>query len=169
MPKGNKFGIIPNLIVQGYYIQNTMEIADGLELSVKKVEYLKYLFGRGGSVKTNHLATHFGVDPSTITKTISEIADSGYITHTPYHGVCLSEKGIQYAEFCIKRHRILALMLTHFGIPHELACIEVSRFEGFVSRDAIDRISHAMGHPRQGVCGEITHDTTCPECEAQDA
>jgi hypothetical protein len=26
-----------------------------------------------------------------------------------------------------------------------------------------------MGHPRQGVCGEITHDTTCPECEAQDA
>ena len=68
-----------------------------------------------GSVKTNNLASRFGVDPSTITKTISELADSGYITHTPYHGVCLSEKGIRYAEFCIKRHRILALMLTHYG------------------------------------------------------
>jgi Mn-dependent DtxR family transcriptional regulator len=146
-----------------------MEISEGLELSAKKVEYLKYLFGRGGSVKTNNLASRFGVDPSTITKTISELADSGYITHTPYHGVCLSEKGIRYAEFCIKRHRILALMLTHYGLSHELACSEVSRFEGLISRDVIDRIFHAMGHPRQGVCGEITHDSTCPECEAQDA
>lgn len=146
-----------------------MEISDGLELPAKKVEYIKYLFGRRGFVKTNNLASRFGVDPSTITKTICELADSGYITHTPYHGVCLSEKGILYAEFCIKRHRVLALMLTHYGFSHELACSEVSRFEGLISRDAIDRICHAMGHPRHGVCGEIRHDATCPECEAQDA
>jgi len=95
-------------------------------------------------VKTNNLASRFGVDPSTITKTISELADSGYITHTPYHGFCLSEKGIQFAEFCIKRHRVLALMLTHYGISHELMCSEVSRFEGLVSRDAF-QISGRMG------------------------
>ena len=70
-----------------------MDIPEGLELSAKKVEYLKYLFGRGGFVKTSNLASQFGVDPSTITKTITELADSGYINHTPYHGVCLSEKG----------------------------------------------------------------------------
>ncbi len=64
-----------------------MELSDGLELSVKKVEYLKYLSGRGGFVKTNNLDSRFRVDPSTITKTIGELADSGYITHTPYHGV----------------------------------------------------------------------------------
>ncbi len=63
---------------------------EGLELSPRKVEYLKYLFEQGTSVKTNNLATHFGVDPSTITKTISELAESGYIIHTPYHGVSLS-------------------------------------------------------------------------------
>jgi len=155
--------------VERVHIGNTMEIADGLELSAKKVEYLKYLFGQGGSVKTNNLASRFGVDPSTITKTISELADSGYITHTPYYGVCLSEKGKLYAEFCLKRHRILALMLTHYGIPDELACSEVSRFEGLVSREAIDRICHAMGHPRHGVCGEITHDSLCRECEIQNS
>ena len=146
-----------------------MDIPEGLELSAKKVEYLKYLFGRGGFVKTSNLASQFRVDPSTITKTITELADSGYLTHTPYHGVCLSEKGVRYAEFCIKRHRVLALMLTHYGISHELACGEVSRFEGLVSRDTIDRICHSMGHPRHGVCGEITHDTSCPECETPDA
>jgi Mn-dependent DtxR family transcriptional regulator len=142
-----------------------MDTTDGLELSAKKVEYLKYLFGQEYFVKTNNLASRFGVDPSTITKTVSELAEAGYITHTPYHGVCLSEKGMRYAEFCIKRHRILALMLTHYGLSHELACTEVSRFEGLVSRRAIDRICHAMGHPRQGVCGKIVQDTACPECE----
>jgi Mn-dependent DtxR family transcriptional regulator len=142
-----------------------MDSTDGLELSAKKVEYLKYLSGQEYFVKTNNLASRFGVDPSTITKTISELAESGYITHTPYHGVRLSDKGIRYAEFCIKRHRILALMLTHYGLSHELACTEVSRFEGLVSRDAINRICHAMGHPRQGVCGEIVQNTACPECK----
>jgi len=51
--------------------------------------------------------------------------------------------------------------LGKLGLSDEEACREVSRFESFVSRDAIDRMCRAMGHPRQGVCGEITHDTGC--------
>jgi DtxR family Mn-dependent transcriptional regulator len=145
-----------------------MEIPEGLELSPRKVEYLKYMFERGGSVKTNDLASHFKVDPSTITKTISELAESGYLTHIPYRGVCLSESGKKYTDFLVKRHRILALILTHYGLSSEQACCEVSRFESLVSKDAIERMCHAMGHPRQGVCGEITHDTHCHRCEADD-
>jgi Mn-dependent DtxR family transcriptional regulator len=145
-----------------------MEISEGLELSPRKVEYLKYMFERGGSVKTNALASHFKVDPSTITKTISELAESGYLTHIPYRGVCLSECGKQYTDFLVKRHRILALMLTHYGLSSEQACSEVSRFESLVSKDAVERMCHAMGHPRQGVCGEITQDTHCHGCEADD-
>ena len=145
-----------------------MGISEGLELSPRKVEYLKYLVERGVSVKTNDLASHFNVDPSTITKTISELAGSGYLTHIPYRGVSLSEYGKQYTDFLVKRHRILALMLTHFGLSQEQACSEVTRFESLVSKDAIERMCHAMGHPRQGVCGEITHDTYCHGCEADD-
>jgi DtxR family Mn-dependent transcriptional regulator len=144
-----------------------MDITDGLELTAKKVEYLKYLFGRTVPVKTNDLAIRFGVDPSTITKTISELAESGYLTHTPYRGVCLSEEGRRYADFCVKRHRILTLMLIHYGLSQEQVCKEVSRFECLVSREAIERMCHAMGHPRQGVCGEITQTTHCLECGVQ--
>ncbi|MDD1695876.1 MAG: metal-dependent transcriptional regulator [Methanoregula sp.] len=142
-----------------------MEIPEGLELSPRKVSYLKYLVDHRGPVKTNDLACHFNVDPSTITKTISELAESGYITYTRYRGVCLSERGKKYTDFLVKRHRILSLMLTHYGLSQEQACCEVSRFESLVSKDAIERMCHAMGHPRQGVCGEITHDTHCEDCE----
>lgn len=142
-----------------------MEMKTGLELSPRKVEYLKYLFERDASVKTNNLASRFGVDPSTITKTISELAGSGYITHVPYRGVCLSESGKRYAEFLLKRHRILALMLTHYGLSDEQACAEVSRFESMVSRDAVDRMCQSMGHPQEGICGKITHDDGCRYAE----
>ena len=133
----------------------------GFELSPKKVEYIKFITGKNGPVKTNDLAAGFGVDPSTITKTIVELADEGLLVYTPYRGASLSAKGKIAAEFLIKRHRILALALTHFGLSHEQACLEVSRFESFVSKGAIDQMCRAMGHPNKGICGDITHDDGC--------
>jgi len=138
-----------------------MENSDGLEIPPKKVEYLKYIFERGGTVKTSDIASRFHVDPSTITKTISELAGAGFLSHIPYHGVCLTDTGRQCAEFFVKRHRILSLVLVRFGLSDEQACREVSRFESFVSREAIDTMCRAMGHPSQGICGEITHDAGC--------
>jgi len=138
-----------------------MEIQDGLGLSPRKVTYLKYIFERKNPVRTNDIASRFGVDPSTITKTLSELAGAGLLTMAPYHGVSLTKAGRAYAEFLIKRHRILALALTHFGLSEEEACEEVSRFESMVSKDAVDCMCRAMGHPCQGVCGEITHDAGC--------
>jgi DtxR family Mn-dependent transcriptional regulator len=138
-----------------------MEIHDGLGLSPRKVTYLKYISERGGPVKTSDLATRFGVDPSTITKTLSELSEAGLLTLAPYHGVSLSPAGQVYAEFLMKRHRILALALTHYGLSNEEACTEVSRFESLVSKAAIDRMCHAMGHPKTSGCGEITHDSGC--------
>ena len=98
---------------------------------------------------------------SVITHHDGELSDTGLLTLVPYHGASLSPAGQAYAEFLVKRHRILALALTHYGLSDDEACTEVSRFESLVSKEAIDRMCQAMGHPRQGICGEITHDTGC--------
>jgi DtxR family Mn-dependent transcriptional regulator len=134
-----------------------------VDLSPRKVAYVKYLFERGGRLRTTDIATRFAVDPSTITKTIAELGETGLVTHESYRGIFLTETGKRHAEFFVKRHRILSLMLTHYGLTHEQACEEATRFESFVSKDTIDRICTAMGHPRLGVCGEITHDDGCLE------
>jgi len=138
-----------------------METVEGLELTPRKVDYLKYLSERGGTARTNEIAAHFSVDPSTITKTIGDLADAGYLLHTPYRGVSLTAEGTRYAGFLIKRHRILSLIFVRNGLTDEEACREVSRFESFISRDAIDTMCRAMGHPKLGTCGEITHDDGC--------
>ena len=138
-----------------------MEIQDGLELSPRKAAYVRFIYEKGGQVRTNEIAARFSVDPSTATKTIQELVEDGLLAHTPYYGVRLSDPGRTYAEFLVKRHRILSLVFTHYGLTDEQACDEVSRFESFVSKDAIDRMCRAMGHPSQGVCGKITHDHGC--------
>lgn len=138
-----------------------MEPERGLALSARKVEYLKFIFRKSGTVRTNEIATAFSVDPSTITKTLTELNTAGYIKHIPYHGVCLTDSGERHAEFLVKRHRILSLMLVRNGLSTHQACREASRFESQVSKKAIDRICRFMGHPRQGVCGEITHEDGC--------
>ncbi len=138
-----------------------MECVEGLELSPRKVEYLKFILERSCPVRTNDLAREFGIDPSTVTKALADLTEAGYLSHEPYHGVVLSNQGRSYAEFLIKRHRILALALTHHGLSADQACTEVSRFESLVSKDAIDRMCRAMGHPNRSGCGVITHDSGC--------
>lgn len=130
----------------------------GLELSPRKVDYLKFILEKGGTVKTTEISSSLQVDPSTTSKTLNEIAGAGYLNHVPYKGVDLTELGEAYAEFLVRRHRILSLLFTHYGLSSEEACSEVSRFEALVSRDAVNKICSAMGHPMFGVCGEITHE-----------
>ena len=136
-------------------------------LSPRKAEYMKYLYLQGGLVKTTRLATHFGVAPSTITKTLEGIASTGLIVHVPYQGVQLTVQGEECARFLLRRHRILALMLSRFGLAPEEACQQATAFEGHVPRCVIDRICASLGHPIMSICGPIEHDTCCcpPECD----
>ncbi|AKB26701.1 putative zinc-dependent repressor ZntR, DtxR superfamily [Methanosarcina sp. MTP4] len=135
-----------------------MTVITGLELSPRKVDYLKFILKKGRTVKTTEISSSFKVDPSTTSKTLNELAASGYLNHVPYKGVDLTKQGEMYAEFLIRRHRIMSLLLSHYGLSSEEACEEVSRFEAYVSKEAVDKICSAMGHPMFGVCGEITHE-----------
>lgn len=138
-----------------------MDDNNGDGLSARKVDYLKYIMEHDGMARTGDLAARFGVDPSTISKTIRELAQDGLLSCAPYERIRLSAIGKRKAEYCIKRHRILSLLFTHYGFHPDEACAEVSRFESYVSRDAIDRICRTMGHPQAAGCGIITHDTGC--------
>lgn len=138
-----------------------MKDIDGLELSPRKGEYLKFLLERDGFARTGDISGRFQVDPSTISKMIAELTETGLVEHVPYHGVRLTESGREYAQFLVRRHRLLGLVLSHYGLTPEEACSEASRFEGYVSKGTVDRICTSLGHPTMSNCGRITHDTCC--------
>ena len=134
---------------------------DGLELSPRKVDYIKFLMEKGTTLKVTEIASHFSIDPSTVTKALHDLKEMGLIVHEHYGGIHLSEFGKKYGMFLLRRHRILGLILTHYGLSGEEACKEVSRFESHVSRKAINKMCRSLGHPTSGICGRITHDELC--------
>jgi len=138
-----------------------MEPCDVPALSPRKVAYMKYLYKRGDPVRTGEMAAHFAVDPSTATKGIQELAGMGLVAHRPYSGVVLTDKGMECAEFLVRRHRILGLILTHYGLSGDEACREAERFESYVSRDAVNKMCSSLWHPTRGICGVISHDPVC--------
>src|SRR5208337_3773004 len=146
-------------------LEPVKDMEDGLELSPKKCEYLKYIFETGGVVRTTDISEHYNLDPSTITKTVQEMALTGLIEYTPYRGISLTSLGTEYAEFLVRRHRVLEIMLSHYGLSSQEACEEASKLEGYVSREVVDKICHSLGHPSMGICGKIKHDKCCCEHE----
>jgi DtxR family Mn-dependent transcriptional regulator len=138
-----------------------MRTYSGLELSPRKVSYLKFILLSGGGAKISELAGHFRVDPSTITRMVGELKNEGFVVHEPYGGVQLTSYGSEYGEFLLRRHRIIGLILSHYGLSDEEACEEASRIECYISRSAINKMCRSLGHPTTGLCGEICHDPLC--------
>jgi Mn-dependent DtxR family transcriptional regulator len=131
------------------------------EISRRKVEYLKFLREHGDTARIGELAAAFSVDPSTVSKAVQDLAATDLVAHLPYGGVSLTPAGQEFAEYLLRRHRILGLILTHYGLDRDEACREAQRFECYVSREAIDRMCRSLGHPTRGICGAISHDRTC--------
>lgn len=136
------------------------------EITPRKAEFLKYILEAGGSVTTTEIARNFGISPSTGSKAIREMAEAGLLAHTPYAGAALTEKGEEFAHFFQRRHRILTLLLSHYGFTQGEACAEVQKFEYYLSHEAVNRICASLGHPRMSVCGRIEHEEgCCLECQ----
>ena len=127
-------------------------VISGLELSPRKVAYLKYMFSEDRTVRTSDISAVLGVDPSTVTKTLDELSSAGYVDHMPYKGVRLTPSGREYASFLIRRHQILELVFSRYGLSPEEVCAEVTRLEPFVSRNAVETICRSMGYPTVSCC-----------------
>ncbi len=106
-----------------------------------------FLSGTAYPVRTSEIATHFHVDPSTVTKTIESLAGSGLVDHEPYRGVVLTGRGRRHTYFLIRRRRLLGLVFTLYGLSEGKADRQARDIEEYVAKDTIDRICASLGPP----------------------
>ena len=83
------------------------------EVSRAVQDYLKaiYKLQEAGPVQTNALAEHLGVVAPSATNMIGRLAEAGFLRHTPYRGVELSDDGAAIALEVIRHHRLWELFL----------------------------------------------------------
>ena len=127
----------------------------------QKIRFLKYIFEKGEGIKPGIIADKFGIRTATVSRSLHELIEAGYISSDTSQKIYLSETGYSFARFLYRRHRILALMLTRSGLSESDACLQAEKIEHLVSRENIDIICRSLGHPSRAACGVIEHD---PEC-----
>lgn len=130
-----------------------------LDLTEGESRYLKLIFRKQQEeeerVKTTALADSVGVRPATVTETLQRLAKKGILSHEPYHGVQLTEKGISEAKKILRKHRILEVLLVNYlDFAPEKACEEARKLDYHASDNLIKSICRNFGHPEICPCGK---------------
>jgi len=115
-------------------------------------EYLEGIYRlqeKSGVARTSDIVQLLQVVPGTVTNTVERLEKEGLVTHEPYKGVKLTEKGRKIALHVIRRHRLSERLLTDilhvkWSEAHKAAC----RLEHGITSDIIKKLEKALGHPR---------------------
>ena len=126
--------------------------AEETSVSTKSEEYLEAIYRleeKTGSARTMELARQLKIAPGSVTNTIESLERRGLITHKPYKGVKLTEKGKKLALEVLRRHRLAERLLTDvlrldWSQVHDAAC----KLEHAITKDIIKPLEKALKHPK---------------------
>lgn len=115
-------------------------------------DYIKAIYALEVEVQkagTKQIAQRLGVKMASVTGMIKHLAAEGYITHTPYYGVHLTDRGRAVAMDLIRRHRLIELFLTRtLGLPWDEVHNDAEVLEHVVSDRLVERIFEFLGYPQ---------------------
>jgi len=127
------------------------------EVSRAVQDYLKaiYKLQESGPVQTTQLAEHLGVVAPSATNMIGRLAEAGFLRHTPYRGVELTDDGAAVALEVIRHHRLWELFLHRaLGVPLDQLHDEAERLEHELSDALEEHMSRLLGNPTHDPHGD---------------
>src|SRR6266567_2592202 len=84
-----------------------------------------------------------------------KLAERGYVSYTPYHGVELTERGQLMATELVRRHRLLELFLVQvMGFPLDEVDGEAEQIEHAISDAFVERMDALLEHPTEDPHGD---------------
>lgn len=127
--------------------------AEPERISNQAEEYLEVIYRleqKTGYARTMDLARSLNVVPGSITNTIENLERKGFVTHIPYKGVKLTDKGQKIASNVLRRHRLAERLLTDllhldWSQVHDPAC----KLEHALSSEILEPLEKALGHPKR--------------------
>ena len=128
------------------------------EVSRSVEDYLKAIYTlqeSGGAVRTSTLAERMGVAAPSATSMIARLAAGGFLRHTPYRGVELTEKGARIALEIIRHHRLWEAFLHQaLNVPIDQLNDEAERLEHVLSDELEAHIVRVLGDPSRDPHGD---------------
>jgi DtxR family Mn-dependent transcriptional regulator len=121
-------------------------------------DYLKTIFKLqhgGQAAATNAIADKLGVSAASVTGMVKKLSKMGLVTHSPYHGVELTDEGRMLALEMIRHHRLLELyLLKALGYTWDKVDAEAERLEHHISEDMEAAMAAFLGDPTEDPHGD---------------
>lgn len=115
-------------------------------------DYLKaiYRLSSGGHpASTSQIAQRLELSAPSVSGMVRRLSDLGLLEHVPYKGVELTAEGRRIALRMLRRHRLIEAYLVAFlDYAWDTVHDEAERLEHAVSDVLVERMAHALGHPR---------------------
>jgi DtxR family Mn-dependent transcriptional regulator len=109
----------------------------------------------GGAVSTNALAERLAVTPGSASGMVRKLDELGLVTHEPYRGVQLTEKGVRVALEVLRHHRLLELYLSEsLGVSWDRVHDEAEVLEHVLSEELEALIAAKLGNPTHDPHGD---------------
>ena len=126
--------------------------AKATTVSSEAEEYLEAIYrleNKTGFARTMELAHELNVVPGSVTNTVEGLEKRGLVTHRPYRGVKLTEKGRKLALDVLRRHRLAERLLTDilhmdWSEVHKAAC----KLEHAIPKNIIKPLEETLRHPK---------------------
>lgn len=100
------------------------------------------------AVSTNALAERLSLTTGSVSGMLKKLEENGLISHVPYRGVRLTERGRRLALEVIRHHRLLELFLAEtLQMPWDRVHDEAEVLEHFLSDELERLIAAKLGHP----------------------
>jgi Mn-dependent DtxR family transcriptional regulator len=93
------------------------------------LEMIDLLVREKGYASTSDIAESMGVSKPSVTSIVKKLHRDGYLVHTPYRGIALTDAGRNLARSMKDRHEILRRLLVLIGVPNETATYDAEKIE----------------------------------------
>jgi DtxR family transcriptional regulator, manganese transport regulator len=99
-----------------------------------------------GYASASDIAERMGVSKPTVTSIVKKLHREGYLVHTPYRGIALTDSGRALARSMKNRHEILRRLLIVIGVSVDVASEDAERIEHGLHPDTVRKFKRLLAY-----------------------
>ncbi len=111
------------------------------------LEVIYKLDQKNGTVRSIDIATELGYSKPSVSRAIGVLKKSGYITHSPYGDVALTESGRKKAQRIYHAHKLLtAFLINVLEVSPDTAEEDACKMEHVISDETLDAMKKMLNY-----------------------
>lgn len=120
-------------------------------MTPNKEDYLKLIFELGGydkKINNKSIVAGLNVSAASVSEMITKLEKEGFVKHSPYQGVQLTETGLKHASMLVRKHRLWEVFLVeHLNYSWNEVHVEAEVLEHVTSDELANRLDTYLDSP----------------------